>query len=166
VFSCCCVRYYKPALPICSSRRHVICSAQAPQAIPGKKDIYFSTELDVARSHSSPISGWQNGNLKGYGVVAICEILSGQWYFVNDSESCLVVPSENEKDVAIRYLIVCKDEYNEKGFLTTASHMLSTETRFLERYQSLRKYYSQGNEGLFQKHQHLDGHNIKLMKTQ
>lgn len=128
--------------------------------------IYFYTELDVARSHSSPISGWKNGNLKGYGVVAICEILSGQWYFVNESESCLVVPSENENDVAIRYLIVCKNEYNEKGFLTTASRMLSTETRFLGRYQSLRNYYSQGNEGLFQKHQHLDGHNMKLMKTQ
>ena len=92
--------------------------------------IYFSTELDIARSHSSPISGWKNGNLKGYGVVAICEILSGQWYFVNESESCSVVPSENENDVALRYLIVCKDEYNEKGFLTTASHILSTETRF------------------------------------
>lgn len=126
--------------------------------------IYFSTELDVARSHSSPISGWRNGNLKEYGVVAICEILSGQWYFVN--ESCLVVPSEKENDIAIRYLIVCKDEYNEKGFLTTASHMLSTETHFLGRYQLLRNYYSQGNEGLFQKHQHLDGHNIKLMRTQ
>jgi len=101
-----------------------------PSEMEHGQGIYFSTELDIARSHSSPISGWKNGNLKGYGVVAICEILSGQWYFVNESESCSVVPSENENDVALRYLIVCKDEYNEKGFLTTASHILSTETRF------------------------------------
>lgn len=111
------------------------------------RGIYLSTRLDDALSHSSLLSGWRNGNLREYGVVAICEILSGERRFV--SESCLVVPPENENDVAIRYLIVCKhNKYNEKGFRTTASNMLSTETDFLEHYQLLRNYYSQGNEGL------------------
>lgn len=102
--------------------------------------IYLSTNMDDARFNSSPISGWPNGKLKGYGVVAICEILSGKRLFVGNS--WLEVPPENENDIAIRYLIVCKHEYDKKGSITTASHMLSTENNFLEHYQLLRNYYS------------------------
>ena len=119
--------------------------------------IYLSTNMDDARFNSSPISGWPNGKLKEYGVVAICEILSGQRHFVG--KSCLEVPPENENDIAIRYLIVCKHEYDKKESITTASHMLSTKTNLFEHYQLLRNYYSQDNEGLIQKHQYLDGLN-------
>lgn len=119
--------------------------------------IYFSTKMDDSCSYSSPLSGWLNGKLKDYGVVAICEILSGQIHFVN--QSYLVIPPKNENDVAIRYLILWNNKNNKTRSVTiTDNHMLSGETDLHVHYKLLRNRYLEDkvNVGLIQRHQQLD----------
>lgn len=122
--------------------------------------IYFSTKMDDSCFYSSPLSGWQNGNLKEYGVVAICEILSGKSHFVN--QSYLVIPPKNENDVAIRYLILWNNKYNKARSITiTGNHMLSGQADLLdllEHYKLLRNRYFEDkvNVGLIRRNQHLD----------
>lgn len=102
--------------------------------------IYFSTKMDDSCSYSSPLTGWLNGELREYGVVAICEILSGHRYFVN--QSYLVLPPKNENDVAIRYLILWKNKCNKTRSVTiTDNQRLSGETNLHEHYKLLRKRY-------------------------
>eukprot|EP01018_Ginkgo_biloba_P012771 Gb_25242 [translate_table: standard] len=104
--------------------------------------IYFSTEMNISCEYSQRYSGWINGNLKHCAVVAICEIFTGNIHYVN--ESYLVVPPENENNIAIRYLIVFNNGDNIGTSLKISNkHMLSSKTDLCNHYDLLTDQYIQ-----------------------
>lgn len=72
--------------------------------------IYLATDLSTSMNYARPTgTSWGNGKLKnGFHCIAICEVINGSPRASPRSNNILVVPRENEKNVAIRYLLVFK----------------------------------------------------------
>ncbi|KAH9317006.1 hypothetical protein KI387_018775, partial [Taxus chinensis] len=118
--------------------------------------IYFSTDISVALAYSKSIPWRIHGKTKEYTVLAVCEILSGQKYLVE--EKYLVVPPKNENDIAIRYLLVFKGKDISTGTVSvTDGHILTGKTNLPEHYKQLKRQYIQNvrNRGVISYDQRL-----------
>ncbi|KAG0555660.1 hypothetical protein M758_12G190100 [Ceratodon purpureus] len=72
--------------------------------------IYLATDLATSMGYARATSAsWTKGKLKdGFQCVAICEVINGSPRANPRSSNILVVPRENERNVAIRYFLVLK----------------------------------------------------------
>ncbi|MCO5569453.1 hypothetical protein L7F22_023165 [Adiantum nelumboides] len=112
--------------------------------------IYFGSLLEVSmRFCAQRGCGWSHGPLKdGFSVLAICVIIKGsprseqEASYVSEmtERGIMVVPPENEKDVAIRYIIVLGQQYGRDQVYIHGTKM-PDNIDLMKHYLSLRLSY-------------------------
>lgn len=114
--------------------------------------IYLATDLATSMGYARAVgSSWPNGKLhNGFQCVAICEVINGSPRGPGGSRTShvsniLVVPRQNERDVAIRYLLVFKPKLALSTALSRYIHIEghnlsgNPKINLLDHYQQLRK---------------------------